>query len=334
MKFSEVTNMGATVAATATATPEPSDRLADSDPIELTGKIMVVAIIFLFVVVMFVLMLHLYAKWFWWRFEERIPPQQRNRRRRRRFQFAPGQDPIIYGSGTHQIGLEASILKSLPVLVFKPEDFKDGLECAVCLCDVDEGEKARILPKCNHGFHLDCIDMWFQSHSTCPLCRNLVSNESSKPNSTSNAEEINVLVSSEDENLSNMNGLESSNFPTNVLVFGNCQTQTQTQVSPFGVSLEEGNSQQQPCSTSSSSSSSLASVNNTMLVIDIPLPSEFGSFSLSSYDSWCVEVEVEVENEMKSPMSTRLRSFKRLLSRDKKLSPCSPGSMDVEQGHS
>ncbi|CAI8607800.1 unnamed protein product [Vicia faba] len=320
--------MGATV--TATASPGSSDRLTDSDPIELTGKIMVVAIIFLFVVVMFVLMLHLYAKWFWWRFEERTSPQPRNLRRRRRFQFAPGQDPVIYGSGIHQIGLEASILKSLPVLVFKPEEFKDGLECAVCLCDIVEGEKARLLPKCNHGFHLDCIDMWFQSHSTCPLCRNLVSNESSKPNSTSNAEEINVFVSSEGENLSPMNGLESSNFPTNVLVFGNCQTQTQRQKqgSSFGVSLEEGSSQQQeqPCSTSSSS---LAS-DNTMLVIDIPLSSEFGSLSLSSSDIRCVEVE----DEMKSPMSTRLRSFKRLLSRDKKLSPCIPGSLDVEQGQS
>ncbi|CAL5195838.1 unnamed protein product [Lathyrus oleraceus] len=318
----------------ATATPGSSDRLTDSDPIELTGKIMVVAIIFLFVVVMFVLMLHLYAKWFWWRFEERASPQPRNRRRRRRFQFAPGQDPVIYGSGTHQIGLEVSILKSLPVLVYKPEEFKDDLECAVCLCDVVEGEKARLLPKCNHGFHLECIDMWFESHSTCPLCRNIVSNESSKPISTSNAQEINVLVSSESENLSPMNGLESSNFPTNVLVFGNYQTQTQRQVSSIGVSLEEGSfhqqQEQQPCLTSSSSSS-LAS-DNTMLVIDIPLPSEFGSFSLSSSDIRCVEVEVE--DEMKSPMSTRLRSFKRLLSRDKKLSPCGPSSMDVEQGQS
>ncbi|CAL5195836.1 unnamed protein product [Lathyrus oleraceus] len=91
------------------------------------------------------------------------------------------------------VPLEESILKSLPVMVFKPEEFKDGLECTVCLCDVVEGEKVRVLPKCNHGFHLECIDMWFESHSTCPLCRNVVSNESSKPNSTSNAQEINAL---------------------------------------------------------------------------------------------------------------------------------------------
>lgn len=327
--------MGATAAATATATKGSGDVLGDSNTVEITGKIMVLAIIFLFMVVMFVLMLHLYAKWFWWRFEERTVPQPRNRRRRRRFVFAPGQDPVVYGS--HQIGLEPKILKSLPVLVFKNEDFKDGLECAVCLCDVVEGEKTRLLPKCNHGFHLDCIDMWFQSHSTCPLCRNLVSGESCKPNSTtaSNGEEMNVLVSSsEGENLSHVDSLESSNFPTNVLVWGNCQSQAQVS-SSFGVSLEEGSSHQQPCSTSSSSST-LGSDNgnsnrcngNGMLVIDIPLPSEFSSSSLSPSDNRCVE------DEMKSPMATRLRSFKRLLSRDKKFSPSTPSSMDVEQGQS
>ncbi|RVW52094.1 hypothetical protein CK203_095062 [Vitis vinifera] len=31
-------------------------------------------------------------------------------------------------------------------------------------------------------------------------------------------------------------------------------------------------------------------------------------------------------------MTTRLRSLKRLLSREKRVVPCSPGSVDVEQG--
>jgi hypothetical protein len=37
------------------------------------------------------------------------------------------------------------------------------------------------------------------------------------------------------------------------------------------------------------------------------------------------------EEESKSPMTTRLRSLKRLLSRDRRASPCNPGSVDVEQ---
>jgi hypothetical protein len=44
-------------------------------------------------------------------------------------------------------------------------------ECAVCLSDFEEEDDLRLLPGCKHVFHQDCIDVWFQSHSTCPLCR-------------------------------------------------------------------------------------------------------------------------------------------------------------------
>lgn len=315
-------NMGSTP-----TTVSGDNSLGESDTIEITGKVMVVAIIFLFMVVVFVLVLHLYAKWFWWNMEENAAPQPRQRRRRRRrFVFAPGQDPVTYE--THQVGLDPSVLKSLPVLVFQPENFKEGLECAVCLSEIIEGEKARVLPKCNHGFHVDCIDMWFHSHSTCPLCRNPVGFESSKTSEENDFSE-NTESSSNEENSDAVSGLRSSNFPTNVLVWGN-----HTQVSSFGVSLEEeeGSSQQAtfpPSSTSSSSSSDGNNVNGRcygMLVIDIP--SECTSSSLSPSGSRCVEEEV------KSPMAATLRSFKRLLSRDRKLSPCSPSSVDVEQAQS
>ncbi|KHN26534.1 RING-H2 finger protein ATL2 [Glycine soja] len=48
---------------------------------------------------------------------------------------------------------------------------KTGPECAVCLSEFEPGETGRVLPKCNHSFHIECIDMWFHSHDTCPLCR-------------------------------------------------------------------------------------------------------------------------------------------------------------------
>ncbi|KAF5790640.1 putative transcription factor C2H2 family [Helianthus annuus] len=48
-------------------------------------------------------------------------------------------------------------------------------ECAICLGDFAKGEQIRILPKCNHGYHVRCIDKWLCSHSSCPTCRQSLS---------------------------------------------------------------------------------------------------------------------------------------------------------------
>ncbi|KAK9281452.1 hypothetical protein L1049_004354 [Liquidambar formosana] len=290
-------------------------KLDDSAAVELTGKIMVAAIIVLFLVVVMVLFLHLYAKWFWWRVEDASHPSRDSRhpRRRRRFVFVPGQDPA---AAALRRGLDASVLGSLPVVIFRPEEFKDGLECAVCLSELAAGEKARMLPQCNHGFHVDCIDMWFQSHSTCPLCRNPVAPDSpsdvtslDSPQSVGSAEESSGGVG------------ESPNFPTNVLFWGN-----QTQVSSGVLSLEEGPSQSPASSSSFSPPPSSSSRPDGMLVIDIPrqMTDNFSSSSPSAIRF--------AEEDPKSPMPTRLRSLKRLLSRERRVAPCSPTSVDAEQG--
>ncbi|CAL5048104.1 unnamed protein product [Urochloa decumbens] len=44
-------------------------------------------------------------------------------------------------------------------------------DCAVCLEAMKAGEAARRLPACAHAFHVGCIDMWLDSHATCPVCR-------------------------------------------------------------------------------------------------------------------------------------------------------------------
>ncbi|GLJ09587.1 hypothetical protein SUGI_0112420 [Cryptomeria japonica] len=72
------------------------------------------------------------------------------------------------------IGLpqKKSVTESFPVFVYERKNYKEQrLECAVCLSEFEEEEKGRILPVCNHSFHVDCIDRWFESQSTCPICR-------------------------------------------------------------------------------------------------------------------------------------------------------------------
>ncbi|KAL4278822.1 hypothetical protein GQ457_03G040550 [Hibiscus cannabinus] len=287
----------------------------DSTAVAITGKIMVIAIIILFVVVVFVLFLHLYAKWFWWRIEEPTPPS--SSRRRRRFEFTPGQDTAHPQRATK--GLDPTILASLPVLMFSQEKFKEGLECAVCLCEVVEGEEARLLPKCNHGFHVECIDMWLKSHTTCPLCRNsVVAVEGENSSSVMSGDEVNNgHIQSPHDDLASGYPTDSPSFPTNVLFWGNHQGQ----VSSVGANLEEGSSASASASASGAAlaSSSMASGSGRqegMLVIDVPMNAN----------------EDFPEEESKSPMPTRLRSLKRLLSREKRMFPGSSGtsgSIDV-----
>ncbi|GLT56758.1 hypothetical protein SLA2020_297770 [Shorea laevis] len=72
-------------------------------------------------------------------------------------------------------GLDVSVIQTFPVLLYSSvKELRIGkgtLECAVCLSEFEEDESLRLLPKCNHVFHLVCIDLWLSAHVTCPVCR-------------------------------------------------------------------------------------------------------------------------------------------------------------------
>lgn len=91
-------------------------------------------------------------------------------RRDEDFDEADEQDVVVWPIFAR--GLHESIVQAIPVCKYsKSEGLVDGSECAVCLSEFEEEESLRLLPKCNHAFHLPCIDKWLQSHSNCPLCR-------------------------------------------------------------------------------------------------------------------------------------------------------------------
>ncbi|KAG6532694.1 RING-H2 finger protein ATL13-like [Zingiber officinale] len=72
----------------------------------------------------------------------------------------------------HDAGVDQSFIDALPVFQYKSiAGVKDPFDCAVCLCEFEADDKLRLLPKCSHAFHVQCIDAWLLSHSTCPLCR-------------------------------------------------------------------------------------------------------------------------------------------------------------------
>ncbi|CAJ1931492.1 unnamed protein product [Sphenostylis stenocarpa] len=72
----------------------------------------------------------------------------------------------------HDSGLDQAFIDALPVFFYKEIiGLKEPFDCAVCLCEFLEQDKLRLLPVCNHAFHIECIDTWLLSNSTCPLCR-------------------------------------------------------------------------------------------------------------------------------------------------------------------
>ncbi|CAL5368490.1 unnamed protein product [Camellia sinensis] len=72
-------------------------------------------------------------------------------------------------------GLDPKAIESFPIFHYSEiKDHKIGkgaLQCAVCINEFEDDEILRLLPKCDHVFHSECIDAWLASHSTCPVCR-------------------------------------------------------------------------------------------------------------------------------------------------------------------
>jgi E3 ubiquitin-protein ligase ATL10/75/76/77/78 len=73
-----------------------------------------------------------------------------------------------------QAGARRKALRAMGTLVYSPEQQAaagGAPVCAICLADLQPGDRVRVLPKCEHGFHARCVDRWLVARSTCPTCR-------------------------------------------------------------------------------------------------------------------------------------------------------------------
>ncbi|MQM21538.1 hypothetical protein Taro_054578 [Colocasia esculenta] len=79
-------------------------------------------------------------------------------------------------------GVKRKALRALPTLAYSPGMKLAGAtsECTICLSEFAPGDRVRVLPKCNHGFHVRCIDRWLTAHSSCPTCRQCLLGTSQK----------------------------------------------------------------------------------------------------------------------------------------------------------
>lgn len=255
----------------------------NSDPtIKVNAFTIILAMVILFGSVVLLVLVYLCAQHYW---------RSISARRRAQLILTTGELPAACR------GLDPDVLRSLPVTIYKPGDFKGGIECAVCLTDLSAGEETRLLEKCSHGFHLECIDLWFASHTTCPVCRCpvgvRVSGESPPP---ARSEHDGGLLAG------------STDLRSNSMFWGN-QNQVQNPGSSSG----------------------------RMLAISIPGRSTegFSPSPLPSSRSRTEEVKSPVAEEG-SPAESKLGSLRRLLSRGKRSggsSSCTtPRIGDMEQG--
>ncbi|XWS56889.1 hypothetical protein CRYUN_Cryun09bG0124600 [Craigia yunnanensis] len=90
---------------------------------------------------------------------------------RRSFPVASRSDVSRLERGLH--GLEPVVVANFPTKKYSDECFSatEDAQCTVCLSEYHSEDVLRILPYCGHSFHVTCIDIWLQQHSTCPVCR-------------------------------------------------------------------------------------------------------------------------------------------------------------------
>ncbi|XP_022925918.1 E3 ubiquitin-protein ligase ATL41-like [Cucurbita moschata] len=138
-------------------------------------KIMISAIFSLFVVVLVILFLHFYLRYL--------------HRRRRQSRLINLEHQISRADRQNHTAATAAATAPAPkagldpVLIAKllqesiheqADHHGEIVECSICLSNIEEKATVRILPNCKHIFHVECIDMWLFSNTTCPVCRTAV----------------------------------------------------------------------------------------------------------------------------------------------------------------
>jgi hypothetical protein len=51
------------------------------------------------------------------------------------------------------------------------DKLKSGVDCSICLIELNNKKRIVSRLKCNHLFHKMCIKKWFKQTKTCPICR-------------------------------------------------------------------------------------------------------------------------------------------------------------------
>ncbi|KAM7477287.1 hypothetical protein LguiB_024530 [Lonicera macranthoides] len=126
---------------------------------------------------------------------------------------------LIHSNNHHfsrtEMGLKKEVREMLPIIVFKESFSVRDTLCSVCLGEYQAEDRLQQIPACGHTFHMDCIDHWLSTHTTCPLCRLSLLPSSTKPPSTPQPLEEETShtpsIAEEDEHESSIQSCSHSN---------------------------------------------------------------------------------------------------------------------------
>ncbi|KAL9315801.1 hypothetical protein ACSQ67_016802 [Phaseolus vulgaris] len=195
--------------------PPPPSILHSTQVNHIPSYLIILGTLFMVIFVIigfYVIKVKCYAAWCGWRLNGSLP--SRSDTTTEEFLNENQVDHPVWLIAT--VGLQQSVINSITVCKYKRnEGLVEGTECSVCLNEFQEEETLRLLPKCNHAFHIPCIDTWLRSHINCPLCRaGIVSNSVTSEAPVSNLEQENANLGRNQETLmenSRNEGLLNSN---------------------------------------------------------------------------------------------------------------------------
>ncbi|KAJ4911694.1 putative RING-H2 finger protein ATL71 [Raphanus sativus] len=114
-------------------------------------------------------------------------PRSRRRQRQVNVTSLPGEERFhVNGDDDRNdtvvveiLGLNDEEIKSFPNIPYEEARVSYSLQrdstatscCSICLADYKKTDMIRVLPDCNHLFHVKCVDPWLKLHPTCPVCR-------------------------------------------------------------------------------------------------------------------------------------------------------------------
>ncbi|KAK9147245.1 hypothetical protein Scep_006002 [Stephania cephalantha] len=156
-----------------------------------------------------------------------------------------------------EMGLKKELKEGLPIIIFDEKISTKESQCCVCLGDFELKEQLHQIPSCKHVFHISCIQHWFQTSFTCPLCRcAIVSAEKQSSNTQIQPE---LLEASESANARNLPQAQVSNSEHEADVErggGSADRRSCSSEETSSIQIE-GSSSRGSCLTSSGDSSSL-----------------------------------------------------------------------------